>query len=152
MASLIAAVGCGSSSNSITPPPGGSFSNSNLNGTYVFSFAGTDITNGNFSFFAMAGKLAANGSGSLTSGTIDINDPALGAALGTSNVLTGLAATGTYKITADGRGSGTITVTINGTTVTFGIDFALMSSSHGLITRFGSGGSGSGTIDLWPRE
>ncbi len=149
IASLIAAVGCGgSSSNSAMAPPGGSFSNSSLNGTYVFSFSGTDITNGGFSFFAMTGTLAANGNGSFTIGTIDINDPALGAALGTGNVLAGLAATGNYKITADGRGSGTIAVNINGTAVIFGIDFALMSSSHGLIIRFGSGGSGSGTIDL----
>jgi len=144
IATLIAAVGCGSSgSNSATPPPGGSFSNSSLSGTYVFSFVGTDITTGNSIFFAMAGTLTANGNGTFTSGTIDINDPAL-----SINVLTGLAATGSYKITADGRGSGTFTVTIAGTPVTFGIDFALMSSSHGLITRFDFGGSGSGTIDL----
>jgi len=147
LSTLAVIPGCGSS-NAPAPPPSGAFSNSNLNGTYVFSFSGVDATNGNESFFAVVGTLVANGSGSFTSGTVDVNDPSLGAALGTSGVATGLATTGKYNVTADGRGTGTITVTINQRGIQFGLDFVLTNSSHGLITRFDAGGSGSGSIDL----
>ncbi|MFZ0759910.1 MAG: hypothetical protein WAM69_08185 [Candidatus Sulfotelmatobacter sp.] len=143
--------GCGSSSNKATPPPSGGFSNSNLSGTYIFSFSGVDYTNYNVtntaSFFAVVGALQANGSGGLT-GTLDINDYALAVATGGNSVQTGLSATGNYSVTADGRGTGTINVTINNTAVALGVDFVLSSSSEGLITRFDNNGSGSGTIDL----
>jgi hypothetical protein len=151
--SLLLAVlaGCGGGdadpSNPPVAPPAGSFSNANLNGTYVFSFAGYDQTNFNSSFFAIVGTLTANGSGGFTAGNLDMDDPALGAALQTGYVFTHLPASGSYNVTADGRGSGTIAVTINGSTVHFGLDFVLTSGSHGLISRFDSNGSGSGSID-----
>jgi len=149
---MVALAGCGGSnsnpSNPPVPPPSGSFSNNNLNGTYVFSLSGYDRTNFNSSFFAIVGTLTANGSGGFTSGTIDLDDPALGAALQTSYVFSHLPASGSYNVTADGRGSGSITVTINGTPVQFGLDFVLSSGAHGLISRFDSNGSGSGSIDL----
>jgi hypothetical protein len=144
--------GCGSSSHTATAPPSGGFTDSNFNGTYVFSFAGTDITSSNSadsaSFFAAAGALKADGNGNLT-GTVDLNDPELAAALSAkTNVFTGVAASGTYKVTSDGRGSGSITVSINGTNVPLGLDFVLASNSGGLITRFDQYGTGSGTLDL----
>jgi len=147
--------GCGSSSGGAPINPQG-FSNSSLSGTYVFSFSGTDVTNNNVSFFAVVGALVADGKGNFSSGTMDINDPSLAAALNSStNVFPAESATGTYSVTSDGRGSGKITVTINGTGVPFGLDFVLTStgglnpvSSHGLITRFDGNGTGSGTIDL----
>jgi hypothetical protein len=150
--SLAFLVACGSSSNKATPPPTGGFSDSNFNGTYVFSFTGTDYTNsattGTQSFFAVAGTLTANGSGGL-SGTLDINDPELGTALGINGVQTGVATTGgNYKVTQDGRGTGTITVNIDNAAYQFGVDFVLTSNSHGLITRFDDNGTGSGTLDL----
>jgi hypothetical protein len=151
--SLFATVlaGCGSSDdtdNQAVAPPSGAFSNSNLNGTYVFSFTGSDRTNGYNGFFAIAGTLTANGSGAFTSGSIDIADPALGAALQTANVFSHLPTSGSYSVTADGRGSGTIGVTINGSDVQFGLDLVLTSTSHGMISRFDGNGTGSGTIDL----
>jgi len=145
---LAALMGCGSSSNQASVPPGGAFSNSNLNGTYILSFSGYDNSNGNGSAFAIVGSLTADGSGNFTSGTVDINDPALGSAHGTSYSMNRLAASGHYSITADGRGSGSISVPINGQSVYIGLDFALSSNSHGLITRFDIAGSGSGTLDL----
>ena len=140
--------GCGGSTNLASPPPSGAFSNSNLNGTYVFSFSGYDVGYGNGSFFAVVGSLTANGSGTLTGGSVDVDDPSLGESFQTSDVLTHLPVTGTYNITPDGRGSGNIAFTVNGTQVQFGLDFVLTSGSHGLITRFDSDGGGSGTIDL----
>jgi hypothetical protein len=151
--SLAFLVACGSSSNKAAPPPTGGFGNSNFNGTYVFSFSGTDYSaeslGDNPSFFAAAGTLTANGSGGLT-GTIDLVDPDLEAALGISSfVYTGLSATGNYSVTADGRGTGSINFTIpSSSSVTFGLDFVLTSNSHGLITRFDTNGTGSGTLDL----
>ena len=145
---LIVLVGCGGSANRPVPPPGGVFSNSSLNGTYVVSFSGYDTSNGYGSYFSMLGSVSANGNGSLTGGTIDIDDPALGAALGTSYTFTRLSTSGTYAVTADGRGSGSISVSINGTSVQFGLDFVLASNSHGSISRFDAYGSGSGSIDL----
>jgi hypothetical protein len=140
--------GCASSSNQPSAPPSGAFNDSNLNGTYVFSFAGDDATSGFESQFAIAGTLTANGDGSFTAGTIDVDDPALGSALNTSYTQNRLPASGNYNITPDGRGTGSVSVTINGVQVQFGLDFVLTSDSHGLISRFDGNGSGSGTIDL----
>jgi hypothetical protein len=140
--------GCGGGGTQPTPPPGGSFGNSSLNGTYVVSFSGYDDTNGNESFFAVLGTVTANGSGGITGGTIDVDDPALGAALRTGYVFNRLATSGSYSISADGRGSGSLSATINGSHVQFGIDFVLSSGSHGFISRFDQNGSGSGSIDL----
>jgi hypothetical protein len=145
-------VGCGSSGPKAVPPPTGAFSTSSLSGTYVFSFSGTDIIAENLdvapSYFSVVGALAAS-NGALT-GTIDVVDPDLAAALNISSpVLTAQALTGgSYSITPDGRGSGTIRISPNGTNVEFGLDFVLMTPSHGLITRFDANGTGSGTIDL----
>jgi hypothetical protein len=148
-----ALTGCGSSQsqpyNPPAAPPGTAFSDSTLNGTYVVAFSGTDITGGYYeSLFALAGTLNTNGAGAITSGTLDLIDPALGSALGTGYTFVHLPVTGTYTVTADGRGSGTISMTINGNVVSMGLDFAMASASHGLISRFDGGGSGSGTLDV----
>lgn len=148
-----ALTGCGSSApqpyNPPVAPPGTAFSASTLNGTYVVAFSGTDISGGYYeSFFAVAGTLTTNGAGAITSGTLDVVDPALGTDLGTTEyTYSRLPVSGTYTVTADGRGSSTISMTIDGNAVTMGLDFAMASPSHGLISRFDSGGSGSGTLD-----
>jgi hypothetical protein len=143
--------GCGGSQsqpdNPPVPPPNATFSDATLNGAYVVAFSGTDISGGYESFFALAGTLTANGAGAITSGTLDLIDPALGSVLGAGYTFARLPVSGAYSVTADGRGSGTLSMTINGNPVTMGIDFALASASHGLISRFDSGGSGSGTLD-----
>jgi hypothetical protein len=142
-------VGCGSSSNTPIPPPTGGFTDANLTGTYVFSFFGTDYTNGTQSNFAMAGQLVANGSGSFSTGSlIDVNDPALAAYAGVNTVQTSLPVTGSYSVSADGRGTGTLDVTIGSANLALGIDFVLSSSSGGLITRFDDVGTASGSIVL----
>ena len=130
--------GCGGSGNStgngtIT---GTSSTNSELNGTYTFSTTGTD-SGGNF--FAIAGTFAANGSGGITSGSLDYSDFV-------AQILGNFAINGgSYAVGSDGRGTATLTA---GSLGKIGFDFVLSSTSHGLITRFDSSGSGSGTIDL----
>jgi hypothetical protein len=150
LSGLAALAGCGSSSTTITPPPGGSFDNSDLSGTYVFSVSGTDSGG---QPYAMLGTLTANGSGGngtggITGGTIDINDAAF---LGTNPVTAPVAnaaisASSTYSVSKDGRGIAQL-----GTSTPFGtitLSFVLQSSSHGLVTEFDNIATGSGTLDL----
>jgi len=136
LSTLAVLAGCGSSSNKATPPPTGGFSNSSFKGTYVFSVIGSDAV-GNFS--AMTGTLTADGNGSLTGGTFDVNNPN---GLGVGNVT--LSSGSTYHVTVDGRGTA-VAKTSQGT---FGFDFVLTTAEHGMITEFDTGGTGSGTLDL----
>jgi len=131
--------GCGSSSPTGTAPPTGGFTNSNLNGTYVFSVSGTDV-NGNP--YAMAGTLTANGSGGITGGAVDLNDPASFSAVANAPI----GSNSSYTVGADGRGEATLN-----TTTPFGkiiLRFVLQDSSHGLASQFDQNASGSGTLDL----
>ncbi|MGC2248776.1 MAG: hypothetical protein WA609_19390, partial [Terriglobales bacterium] len=139
--SLALLVACGN--NGAPNPNKNGYTNSDLNGTYVISFSGSDVNlnTQTESFFAIAGTISADGNGNITGGTVDINDANLGGA----GVFPAEALTAsTYSIGTDGRGTGSL-VTPQGT---FGIDFVLTSDSHGLIMRFDNGGSGSGTLDL----
>jgi hypothetical protein len=140
LSSLAVLAGCGSSSSPVAvPPPTGNFSNSDLNGTYVFSVTGSDV---NFDFLTMVGTLTANGSGGITGGTVDINDSEFSAPV-VNNPITG----GTYKITSDGRGQATLS-----TSTPFGssiiVDFVLTSNTQGLITEYDGNATGSGTLTL----
>jgi hypothetical protein len=157
LSTLLFLAACANNGTSIaTPvaPPSGSFSNSNLNGTYVFSISGSDV---NGAPYAMVGTFTANGSGGtgkggITGGTLDIND-------GTSSQFSAPVAgvsinnNSTYSVGPDGRGEAVIGTNITSGTpgVTFPnltFDFVLTDSSHGLITEFDSFGTGSGTLDL----
>ena len=147
VSTLVFLPGCGSSNSSPTAvaPPSGAFSNSNLNGTYVFSVSGDDL---NGYPYAIVGTITANGSGgngtgTITGGTIDIVDSEVAPAVGLS-----VNNNGQYQVGPDGRGTVTIgTAAANpfGGNMTF--DFVLQNSFHGLITEFDTFGSGSGTID-----
>jgi hypothetical protein len=143
---FMAACGSGGSApaNAVPPPTGGSFSNSNLNGTYVFALSGTDA---NSDPVSVVGTLTANGSGTITGGAVDMNDveftaPAPNLPIKSSS----------YNITVDGRGETKLNVTNPfGSTLT--LDFVLQDNSHGLVSEFdavsnGTGATGSGTIDL----
>lgn len=142
LSALFFLAACGGSNNvtqGVAPPTGG-FSSSNLNGTYIFSASGTDV---NGAPFAMVGTLTANGSGTISSGTIDINDVEVAPVPNTA------VSSGSYTIGADGRGQINIGVPgnpVNGDGIVF--DFVLQSGSHGLITAFNADYTGSGTIDL----
>ena len=134
---------CGNGNGSVGSPNQNGFTNTTLSGTYVISMAGEDVNLGasTASYFAVVGTMTTDGKGNITGGTVDINDPDLGG----TGVFTGQAlSASTYSVSQDGRGTGAL-VTPEGTLT---IDFVLTTSSHGLITRFDTGGSGSGTIDL----
>ncbi|MGB2603040.1 MAG: hypothetical protein WBC78_05570 [Candidatus Sulfotelmatobacter sp.] len=137
---------CGGGGGTITnpvPPPSGGFSNSDLNGTYVFSVSGTDAAGAPY---AIVGTFTANGSGGITGGTLDINDAdttvfTTGPIAGTT-----IRSGGSYGVSVDGRGTAKLP-----TSTPFGtiqLDFVLEDSSDGLVTEFDNNGTGSGTLDL----
>jgi hypothetical protein len=147
ISTLLFLAACGGGGASVaTPvaPPSGAFSNSNLNGTYVFSISGIDSGG---TPYAIAGTLTANGSGGngkgSVTGTFDINDGANGIAAGAS-----ITSGSTYSVGQDGRGEAMVQNNVGGGFPTLTFDFVLTSSSHGLITEFDGFGSGSGTLDL----
>ncbi|MGA8273310.1 MAG: hypothetical protein WB919_17240 [Candidatus Sulfotelmatobacter sp.] len=141
---FLAACGNGTGAANAVAPPTGSFSASSLNGTYVFSVSGVDSEEG--APYSIAGTITANGSGTITGGTFDLNDA-------DANVTSGpianasINSNGSYSVSVDGRGQATIgSPSISGGNLTF--DFVLQDSSHGLITEFDAFGTGSGTLDL----
>ncbi len=140
LATLAVLMGC-SSTHKAAPPPTGGFSDTNLNGTYVFSTTGSDL-NGNF--LTMVGTFTACGctSGTISAGVVDMNDPAFSAPVA-QLAITG----GSYHVGVDGRGTASLTAaTPFGNSI--GLDFVLSSSQGGLVTEFDGNGSGSGTLDL----
>jgi len=142
-------VGCGSGTHNPVPPPSGAFSNTSFNGTYTFSISGEDVdANTNLSPFAMAGTITACGctGGTIAAGTVDLSDDT-----GTGSAMMVNASGSGYKINPDGRGTINLSIA-NGTgpTIPVTLDVVLTSSSHGLVSRFDGGGTGSGTIDLQP--
>jgi hypothetical protein len=143
--SLAVLAGCGSSNGTSNPvpPPTGTFSNSSLNGTYVFSVSGTDSLGAPY---AIVGSFSANGSGGITGGTLDINDA--NTSIFTSGPIpnSAIASNSSYGVGVDGRGKAAL-----GTSTPFGtitLAFVLENSSHGLVTEFDNTASGSGTLDV----
>jgi len=135
--SLAFLVGCGSSSPKATPPPTGAFSDSDLNGTYVFSTSGTDV---NGAPIMLTGAFTANGSGTISGGALSYADGSIGT--GSNQTITA----GSYNVTQDGRGQIHL---VNSTTLgTVILDFALATSSHGVVSEYDQNGTGSGTLDL----
>lgn len=131
--------GCGGSGTSITnpvAPPSGGFGKSSLNGTYVFSVSGTD--NGGLAY-AIVGSFTANGSGSITAGTVDINDGAF------APIPNSAVSGGTYTVGVDGRGQAQLNTSTPFKTIV--LDFVLQDSTHGLATEFDNNASGTGTLD-----
>src|ERR1700689_4307664 len=76
--SLALLVACGN--NGAPNPNKNGYTNSDLNGTYVISFSGSDVNTETESFFAIAGAIIADGNGNITGGSVDINDANLGGA------------------------------------------------------------------------
>jgi hypothetical protein len=130
---LMVIAGCGSG-NQITTPAAEGFTNSNLNGTYSFSATGQNAGG----FFTMAGSMTANGSGTITGGSLDLSSP------GEAVVLNNTPLTGTYNVLSDGRTQVSISAAGN----TFNLQMVLLSNSNGLVITFDTGDTASGSLDL----
>jgi hypothetical protein len=129
--------GCGNGAGT-TPPQNAGFTNSSLNGTYVFAISGSNAGG----FFTIAGSFQANGGGTITGGMEDINSPGTLAA-----PLLNVPITGSYAVRSDGRTLANLTTTGLNPNVTFTIDLVLLNSTTGLAIRFDGNGTASGSID-----
>ena len=128
---LMIVAGCGGGSKLTFPTPQGTFTNANLNGSFAFSYIGSDQGG----FLAVAGSFVADGAGHITSGTQDINSGA--------GISTNVASSGIYLVRSDGRG----TITLNSPAGNSTLDFVIVAGGHALVTRFDTRATGSGTID-----
>jgi len=145
LSALVFLGACGGSNNGVaTPvaPPSGSFSNSSLNGTYVFAVSGIESSGG---AYTIAGTFTANGSGGITAGTFDLNDPAE-LTNGTPAADASITSGSTYSITVDGRGQTQINTNISGLPA-LNFDFVLSSTSSGQVTEADNFGTGTGSLD-----
>lgn len=137
------------------PPPGGTvtvtatqgtitsmavatiaYSDASLTGPFSFSYSGNDKSG----FLAAAGSFQADGLGHIVSGVQDQDSFSTG-----PSVLP-IPISGVYTVDTDGRG----TISLNsgpgqGTVNT--LQFVLSTNQHGLLTRFDSNFTGSGTLD-----
>ncbi len=145
---ILSACGGNSSSNPpVNPPPSGGFSNSNLQGNYVFSVTGTASGTSN-DFVTIMGSFTADGNGNITGGVLDQNST-----LATNGLILDTITSGTYTVGQDGRPTGSSIVPTGLLTLqtkgagTFQFDYVLTSSTHGLLTQFETFGSASGTLD-----
>ena len=129
---LVACGGGGSGQATAVPPPTGSFSDSNLNGTYVFSVSGTDE---NGALYSAVGSFTANGSGAITGGSIDMNDTEFTAPLADVPINSS-----TYHVGVDGRGTATLGLPSGSSPFNTNVvlDFVLQDSFHGLVIEFES--------------
>jgi hypothetical protein len=109
------------------------YSDASLRGPFAFSYVGDDSTG----FRAVAGRLVADGAGTIQGGLEDMDSFGSPVASAVSII------SGTYKVGPDGRTSTQIT-TSKGTETW---EFVLTSTSHALLTRFDSSVTGHGTID-----
>jgi hypothetical protein len=124
-ASALWAGACSGGGGSLTtPPPPNTFSNSNLQGQYAFSMAGSDASTGTAVPFTRIGSFIADGKGDITGGTEDVN-LTLGGGGANELAFTG----GSYSISGNGRG--TLSLVDSTGTLTFSI--TLTSSSSGYM-------------------
>lgn len=137
LASFTAA--CGNGGTAIVgpppPPPTGNFSNANLKGQYAFLMSGMEICSGLSSFFTRAGSFSADGSGHISGGLEDVNVCA--------GVFTLQFTDSTYSITADGRG----TLSLTNTTGTTNYSITLSSATQGIIAQTDVNSTASGSFE-----
>jgi len=124
---------CGGGGATINPPPPiGKYSLAILNGIYAFVISGEAITSGGVSAtsFSRTGSFIANGGGGITGGVYDIVN-----AGGTSTTSSAPIAimSGSYTVSADGRGTLTFNINSNGAPATVNFGIVLTSTKDGLM-------------------
>jgi hypothetical protein len=131
-------VSCGSSgsSNPITPPATGKFSNASLQGSYSFSMSGTDASAAPGAFIARVGSFIADGKGNIMAGMEDLSDA--------GTVQTVQFTGGSYSIGANGKG----TLTLNTLTGALGLTIALNSASKGVMIQTDLNATSGGSFQL----
>ena len=133
-------IACGGNSKNSVPPPSGGFSNTDFNGTYTFSTAGTDSSG---AVLEIAGTITACGcsAGTISAGTVDI----------VPDIGTGVAVTASAShYSVNTNGTGTISLNFGSSAPEYQFVFSLTDAAHGVISEYDENGTGSGTIDLQP--
>jgi hypothetical protein len=128
--------GCGGGPAPVQPP-GGNFSNASLKGQYAFLLTG--VAAGNGAYAARIGSFTADGAGNITAGVED----AL-ALSSTQGAAINSFSSGTYSISANGRG----TVSLQGATSTLTLSVALQSASTGFIAETDMSAATSGSLHV----
>jgi hypothetical protein len=129
LAAILVASFCAACSNGTStfgpppPPPAGTFSNASLKGQYAFLMSGTELCGGLGTPFARAGSFTADGNGHISGGLEDVNV--------CTGVFTLQFTNSSYSISADGRG----TLSLTNTTGTTKYSIALTSAVQGLIAQ-----------------
>jgi len=114
--------------------------NANLKGQYAFVLTGQAVSSNN----PTVGSLTFDGNGNITAGEFD--QPSLQVA---ANNFSAIPVTGTYSVGADGRGSMTLSFSVNGTPgFQMSFNFALTSNSHAVLAETDTLISASGSLDL----
>ena len=116
------------------PPPTGNFSNASLKGQYAFLMSGTEVCSGLSTFFTRAGSFTADGSGHIADGLEDVNV--------CTGVFTLQFTNSTYSITADGRG----TLSLTNTTGTTNYSLTLSSATQGVVAQTDVNSTASGSF------
>jgi hypothetical protein len=96
------------------------FNNSAFQGDYVFQLLGADLGG---TRIAALGRLHANGTGGVTSGSMDLNDGV--------SVQANLSLSGTYSVSANGRGTMALAI---GSLGTFNYVFYILSADRSFIS------------------
>lgn len=131
--SLLVVSGCGGSSQTQPPPPPSlTFSNSSLSGSYVVAVNG--VTSGKA--FTLMTILQPDGNGTITSGHAFYNSSTN--SFGNTNVV------GTYSVTNNGLTVFNLNIELLGQIT---LDAVLLSNQHGLVVRFDTAATASGTLD-----
>src|SRR5258708_32995520 len=136
LASLTAACGNGGTAVVGPPPPTptGNFSTASLKGQYAFSMSGTELCSGLSSFFTRAGSFNADGNGHINGGLEDVNV--------CTGVFTRQFTNSMYSITADGRG----TLSLTNTTGTTNYSITLSSAAEGAVVQTDVNSTASGSF------
>lgn len=106
------------------------FANVSLRGNYVFSINGTQAG----SPWVTVGSFTANGDGTVSNGTEDINEP--------SGISSAIPFSGSYLIDANGQGTATFTSTQGSVTMSF----TLNNQGQAVATRTDTGSVATGTF------
>ncbi len=133
----VAWIGCGGGASGPSGPGlGPGTNNSMLHGQYAFSFVGQSTsTKGQTASILAVGTFTADGNGGISGGIEDVNSGTGGQ---TFNF------TGKYSVGSDLRGTAILT----GISVCPEWQFAMLNSSHALMTCFDTANTGSGSIDI----
>ena len=116
-----------------------------MSGHYAFRYRSVDKGDPNTVDHLWAiGSFVADGKGAISGGKIDLNDVNRGQ---TSAPLTA-AFTGTYSVSADGRGTGTLTVQKPGGAESVPLRWVMISNTAARMIDFDDTGSGWGNIDM----